>query len=99
MREILLAGEKAQERPPLERHVVADGASKHGILVFKRIKHRPLCNRWRDLDLHFGPHLRKTPKMERKFDPDHFNVCTSTESTAGRQRTMGASLAPESVQT
>ena len=34
------------------------------------------------------------PQMEGKRDPDHGSVWTSTETTAGRSRTMGAQLSP-----
>ena len=38
---------------------------------------------------------RQSPQMERQRDADHFNVWTSTESTAGRSRTIGAQESPE----
>jgi hypothetical protein len=34
--------------------------------------------------------------MCRKHHPDHQSVCTSTESTAGRSRTIGAHVSPPS---
>src|SRR5438045_6123529 len=37
------------------------------------------------------------PEMVRKHDADHRSVCTSTESTAGRSRTIGAQVSPESA--
>ena len=36
------------------------------------------------------------PQMGGKLHADHERVCTSTDSTAGRSRTIGAQLSPES---
>src|SRR5271170_2642323 len=36
-REVLLAGEKAQERTALEGHVIPDGPAQHGIASLQRI--------------------------------------------------------------
>jgi hypothetical protein len=41
--------------------------------------------------------MRERPQMRRKHHADHHSVCTSTESTAGRSRTMGAQVSPASA--
>src|SRR5688572_8571170 len=46
-REILLAGEVAQERPAVEGAVVANGAAQHGVAGLQGIQHRPLRHRRR----------------------------------------------------
>src|SRR6266851_3375517 len=43
--------------------------------------------------------VRQIPQMRRECDPDHFRVWTSTDSTAGRSRTMGVQLSPLSADT
>ena len=39
---------------------------------------------------------RERAQVGRKHDPDHGKVCTSTDSTAGRSRTIGFQLSPAS---
>src|SRR5438132_2582311 len=52
------------------------------------------------LSLHDALHLpfdvRQRPEVRREHHADHRSVCTSTESTAGRSRTMGVQLSPAS---
>src|ERR1035441_9945652 len=97
MRQVLLAGEEAQERPALLGDVVADGAAQHWVTGFERVKDRALRDSALDFDLHLAANVRQRPQMCRQYDSDHGSVCTSTESTAGRSRTMGAQLSPASV--
>ena len=40
---------------------------------------------------------RQRPQMYRELEPDHGNVWTSTDSTAGRSRTIGAQWSPASA--
>jgi hypothetical protein len=42
VREVLFAGEKAEEGTALLRDVVADGAAQHGIAGFECVQHRAL---------------------------------------------------------
>ena len=39
MRQILLAGEEAQERAPLLRNMIADGAAQHRVAGLERVEH------------------------------------------------------------
>jgi hypothetical protein len=71
MREIFLAGEKAQESTPLLRDLIANRASQHGITRLQRIEHRALRDRTLDLELHFTADVRQGAKMLRKFDSNH----------------------------
>ena len=50
-----------------------------------------------DLDLHLTLDLSEIPQVRWEDDADHLRVCTSTESTAGRSRTMGFQLSPASA--
>ena len=38
----------------------------------------------------------QSSQMVRQHDPNHFSVCTSTDSTAGRSRTMAVQVSPAS---
>jgi len=94
--QIFLAGEEAQERSALLGDVVANRPTQHGISGFKCIEDRAQRGPALDFELHFAANVRQRPQMLRKHDPNHGSVCTSTESTAGRSRTMGAQLSPAS---
>src|SRR5580704_6517458 len=100
MGQILLAREESHERTARECGLVAKGSPQHRIGRFERIEDRPLCHWSLNLDLYFARDLRQTSQMRREhhldYHPDHLSVCTSTESTAGRSRTIGAQLSPAS---
>ena len=95
---ILLAGEESQKRPALLRNVIADRTAQHGIPGLKSIEHRPLRNRTLDLECRLAAGLGQDSQMLREYYTDHGSVCTSTESTAGRSRTIGAQLSPASAE-
>src|ERR1035441_3888864 len=97
MGQILLAGEEPQEWPALSRYVIADRAFQHRITGLQRIEYRAQGNRIRDLELHLAADVCQGSQMLRDFDANHGNVWTSTDSTAGRSRTMGAQLSPASA--
>src|SRR6266852_1833139 len=98
VRQILLACEEAQEGTALLCDVIADGAAQHWILGLEGIDHRTHCGLAADFELHFTADARKSAQMWREYDPNHGSVWTSTESTAGRSRTMGAQLSPASAE-
>jgi DNA polymerase-3 subunit alpha len=52
----------------------------------------------RDVELHFAAGARQVAQMRREHDPDHGSVWTSTESTAGRSRTIGSQWSPASAE-
>jgi hypothetical protein len=95
--QILPAGEEPQERPALSRGVVADRAAQHRIGGLESIEHRAL----RHPALEGQPHLpldaRQRPQVRREHDADHGSVWASTDSTAGKSRTMGAQVSPASA--
>src|SRR5438046_582550 len=97
VRQILLAGKEPHECPALVRHLIAHGASQHGITRLQRVEDRGLCDRTLDLELDFSVDLRQRLQMGRQHDANHGSVCTSTESTAGRSRTIGRQLSPASA--
>ena len=95
--QVLLARKEAQERTPLSRHLIANRPAQHRITSLKRIKHRSLRDRAIDLKLDFVAGVRQRSQMLREYDPDHVSVCTSTDSTPGKSRTIGFQLSPASA--
>jgi len=95
--EILAAGEETQERAALLRDVIADRAAEHRVTGFERVENGALRGLASDLELNFTANVRQSSQMWREDDSDHANVWTSTESTGGRSRTIGAQLSPASA--
>jgi hypothetical protein len=50
-----------------------------------------------NVELHLAADARESSKMRRELNSDHGSVWTSTESTAGKSRTMGAQESPASA--
>jgi len=97
MGQVVLASEEPQERSALSCDVITDCAAQHGIAGLERVEDRALCDPALDFELHLATDVRQRPQVWREYDTDHGSVCTSTESTAGRSRTMGAQLSPASA--
>src|SRR5215471_8579188 len=96
MRQILAAGEEPDKRAALLRDMIADRPAQHRIARLQRVEHRALRDRTFDVEHHFAIDLRELAQMCWQRDSDHDSVWTSTETTAGRSRTMGAQLSPAS---
>src|SRR2546427_909694 len=94
--QILLAGEDPHERSASLRDVIADRAAQHRIAGLERVEDRALRDLTLDVELHLAVDVRQLSQMCREHDADHGRVWTSTDSTAGRSRTMGAQLSPAS---
>src|SRR5690348_1686485 len=99
VREILAAGEKAQEGPAQLRDVIADGAAEHRVAGFEGVENGALRDLAGDLEFDFAANVREASQVRREYDANHASVWTSTESTAGRSRTIGAQLSPPSGET
>src|SRR6516165_2696142 len=97
--EIFGTGEEPQERAAFLSDVVADRSAEHRITGLQCVEDRALRRRAGNLELHLAADFREPLQMKRKDDADHRRVCTSTDSTAGRSRTMGAQWSPESAET
>src|SRR6266404_533824 len=97
MRQILLAREEPHEGPAFFRHVVAERSAQRRIADLERVEDRALCDLTLDLELHLTAYLRQRSQVRREYNSDHESVWTSTESTAGRSRTMGAQVSPASA--
>ena len=66
-----------------------------GVARFERIDDGALSDRRGDFDFQFACDFRERAQMRRQQDADHESVWTSTDSTAGRSRTIGAQQSPE----
>src|SRR5438876_3100603 len=97
VRQVPLAREEPQERPAPLGDVVADRAAQHGITRLERVQHRGAGDPAGYVERHLAFHLRQGAQVRREHHADHASVWTSTESTAGRSRTMGAQLSPPSA--
>ncbi len=102
-RQIPLAREEAQKGPPLLRRVVADGTAQHGVCGLQRIEHGT-NGRWAggiNQNL-VSCNAGQRSQVRRQFDADlngtHASVCTSTDSTGGRSRTIAVQLSPASAE-
>src|SRR5574341_931276 len=98
MRQVLPTGEEPDERPALLRHMVANRPAQHRIPGLQRVQDRAQRRRTLNLELNLSADARQRPQMMREHDSDHGSVWTSTDSTAGRSRTMGDQLSPESAE-
>jgi hypothetical protein len=94
MRQILFAGEKPHERPALLGLVVAHRAAQHREVRLQGVQDLALRGWPRHVELHLTTNPRQRPQVGGKEDPDHGRVWTSTDSTGGRSRTIGAQLSP-----
>jgi len=99
VRQVLLAGEEPDERPPLAAVLVTYRAAQHRVPGLQRVEHRALGHLARDRQLNLAVDSGQGAQVRRKHEPDHGKVWTSTESTRGRSRTIGAQLSPESAET
>ncbi len=96
MREVLLAGEEAEEGATLEGGVVPDGAAEVGVTGFEGVEGLTKGDGGWDFELDFvGSGLGEGAQMRGELDADHARVWTSTERTAGRSRTMADQESPE----
>src|SRR4051794_6639699 len=93
----LLAGGEAQEGTTNMRYVVADCPLQHRITSLKCIQPRGLSARLRDFQVNLAVPLGQHSQMIRQHDANqHESVCASTESTAGRSRTIACQWSPAS---
>src|SRR2546429_8035453 len=97
VRQVPLARKEPQNRPPPLGDVVADRAAQHGIARLERVQYGAPSDAARHVDLHFAFDLRQRPEVRREHHADHHSVWPSTDSTAGRSRTIGAQLSPASA--
>ena len=78
--------------------MIAYCPSQHRIFRFKNIQQRPLSWHSAKLKFYFTINVGEGTQMRRKNNAHHGNVWASTESTAGRSRTIGFHLSPASAE-
>lgn len=98
MRKILPAGEEPDKRTALEGELIANGSEQRRIAGFQRVEYRPLGHFTFKRQHNFVIYLCQRSEMCGKRDANHDSVWTSTESTAGRSRTIGAHESPASAE-
>src|SRR4029077_14061643 len=86
-----------QERAALERNVVANRAAQHRVPGLERVEDGRARDRAADVELHLVANVRQSAQVRREDDAHHRRFGTSTDSTAGRSRTMGVQLSPASA--
>jgi hypothetical protein len=71
VRQIFLAGEEAQKRPPLLRNLIADRPAQHGVASLQCVEDRALRDRTIDLEFNLTADVRQRTKMLWKLDSNH----------------------------
>lgn len=71
MRQIVFAGEEAQERTALLRDLVTDRPTQHRVVGFQRIEDRPLGDGSCNVERHFAADVCQRSQVWRKYDADH----------------------------
>src|SRR3954451_1271329 len=96
MRHILTAGKKPQQWTALATNMIANGPTQHRIARLERVEDRASRHVAINLELHIPTHARERSQVCRQHNHNHVSVWTSTESTGGRSRTIGAPVSPPS---
>jgi hypothetical protein len=96
MRQIFSTDKKPYERSTQLSDVVAHRTAKHGISSFELVEYGPLSHCGVNVEFYVAIDARQRAQMRRQNNANHGSVCTSTESTAGRSRTIGFQLSPPS---
>src|SRR5438105_4657396 len=96
VRPVARAGEEANKGPALERHVIAHRATQDRIAGLERIEHGTRRGWVGNVEYHFTVYARQRLQVVRQLDTNHDSVCTSTDSTGGRSRTIAVQWSPPS---
>jgi hypothetical protein len=98
VREVLAAGEEADEGAAFVGDMVADRAAEDGIRRFQRVEDGALRGAVANIERDFAADAGECSQMRRKLDPDrhhvYVSVWTSTDITGGRSWTMAVQLSP-----
>ena len=97
MGQIFSTGKKPNQRPAQLSHVIAHRPTQHGVSSFELVEYGPLSHGSVDVEFYVAIEARQRAQMRRQNNANHGNVCTSTESTAGKSRTIGFQLSPASA--
>ena len=74
--------------------MIAYRSLQHWIFGFNSVQHRALSHRSVELKFHFPIEMGESTQVRRKDNSYHGNVWISTDSTAGRSRTIGFHVSP-----
>src|SRR5206468_10854163 len=94
--DVFAAGKESHQRPALERVVFTDSAAQHRVSVLQCSDNCVRRHGSVKIDMHFIANFRQRAEMMWKNDSNHFSVCTSTDRTAGKSRTIGFHESPAS---
>lgn len=98
MRQIFAARKKTDHWPANLRHMITHCPAQHRIFRFNHVQQRALGQRSVELKSYFTVDVRQRTQIRRKNNAYHGNVCASTDSTAGKSRTIGFHLSPASTE-
>src|SRR5689334_3099117 len=98
VRQILLAGVEPHERTPPAGAAVAHRAAQHRKPILQRVQHTALGDGLGEVQPDLAAHPCQVLQMRRQDDADHGSTWVSTDSTAGRSRTIGAHDSPPSAE-
>jgi len=79
--------------------MVSNCPPQHRILRFESIENRAQGRRTFNFKLYLALHSRERAQVIWKHHSYHDKVCTSTDRTAGRSRTIGFHVSPLSADT
>ena len=96
VRQILLAREEANVGTPTLGLRIANRASQHGMTPLEGVENRSLRHGTGDVEQDFAILIDERLQVRGQHDSDHAKVCTSTDSTAGRSRTIAVHESPAS---
>src|SRR5262245_24518310 len=94
---VFFAGKEPDKRATLLCHVIAYRSPQHRRVSLEGVEDRIQRNLTFNLNLHLAVDSRQGSQMRWKLDSNHGTTWTSTDSTAGRSRTIGAQLSPASA--
>ena len=97
VRQILLARKEPDERAPFLRDVVPNRTSQHRVADLDCIEDCAQRGITLNLERQLAVDARERSEVCRKHYSNHGRVCASTETTAGRSRTIGAQVSPASA--
>ena len=85
------------QRPAQVSDMIAHRPTQHGIASFELVEYGPLSHSRINVECYVAIDARQRAQMRRQNNSNHGSVCTSTESTAGKSRTIGFQLSPASA--
>src|ERR1700730_12002613 len=97
VRNIFAANKETNQRSALECSVFANRSAQNWIFIFERVEQRFYRRGSVKIDMYLVADFCQRSQVMRKNNANHFRVCASTESTAGRSRTIGVQESPASL--